>query len=406
MVVVVAAGVGGVLAAGQPSVVPRAVPSGAIQFPAGFCYPVAVGDEVVYSPPANCSNGATTTTAAASTSTAAPTTIAASTTAAPGATAAPTTSARPSTTMGTVPATTTAPNPGAPCGLTNPAFCETFDKAYPDSVSRTGDLDETLWGVSRMHNQGSAGTNQWFAPKGYVGHAGNSATVGCGIGLAPNDVKICDGRLYEAVQDGGNDSKTMLAMYPKQPFNFEGRTGTITFDVSSDSAGPHTAWPEFWVTDQPIPAPGADDHGEPRNGFGFALSGRDGCGGIPNTLKTYSNWQETTNDNAGEFATCPIPGKANGELNHVRVTVSQSRIEVFMTNPGSRAEFKIASYAVNLSFTQGLVWLSDAHYNACKDDAGQCDHAFAWDNLGFDGPKTYRDLSFDALYKYIMKKSE
>jgi hypothetical protein len=77
--------------------------------------------------------------------------------------------------------------------------------------------------------------------------------------------------------------------------------------------------------------------------------------------------------------------------------VSQSRIEVFMTNPGSPAEFRVASWRVDLSLTQGLVWIQHGNYNACKDDAGQCDHAFGWDNVGFDGPKTYRDLSFDAL---------
>ena len=169
-------------------------------------------------------------------------------------------------------------------------------------MSRTGDLDEVLWGVSRMHNQGSAGTNQWFAPKGYVGHAGSSATVGCGIGFAPNDVKICNGRMFEAVHDGGNDSKTMLAMYPKQPFNFAGRTGTIAFDVSSDSSGPARRLAGV-VGDEPAdPGPGVDDHGEPQNGFGFALSGYNGCGGVPNVIKVFKDWQETIVDNEASTA--------------------------------------------------------------------------------------------------------
>ena len=164
-----------------------------------------------------------------------------------------------------------------------------------------------MWGVSRMHNQGSAGTNQWFAPKGYVGNAGSSATVGCGIGFAPNDVKICNGRLIEAVQDGGNDSKTMLAMYPKQPFNWAGRTGTIVFDVSSDSDGPHTAWPELWVTSLPIPAPGADDHGEPQTASASPCPASNGCGGVPNVVKVFKDWQETIVDNDAQRR-LPDPG--------------------------------------------------------------------------------------------------
>ena len=45
--------------------------------------------------------------------------------------------------------------------------------------------------------------------------------------------------------------------------------------------------------------------------------------------------------------------------------------------------------------TRGVVWLEDVHYNACKT-SDQCNHTFAWDNLGFDGPTPYRDYTFDA----------
>ena len=44
-------------------------------------------------------------------------------------------------------------------------------------------------------------------------------------------------------------------MYVKQPFNFAGRTGTISFDVSNDTEGTHSTWPELWVTDTPKPTP-------------------------------------------------------------------------------------------------------------------------------------------------------
>src|SRR5207302_746595 len=56
----------------------------------------------------------------------------------------------------------------------------------------------------------------------------------------------------------------------------------------------------------------------------------------------------------------------------------------------------------NLGFTRGLIWIEDVHYNADKVDPNnpalsQKQHTFVWDNVGFDGPFTYRDLSFDAL---------
>ena len=44
-------------------------------------------------------------------------------------------------------------------------------------------------------------------------------------------------------------------MYPKQPFDFAGRTGTIGFDVSNDTHGTHAAWPEVWMSYKPVPAP-------------------------------------------------------------------------------------------------------------------------------------------------------
>ena len=63
---------------------------------------------------------------------------------------------------------------------------------------------------------------------------------------------------------------------PKQPFDWNGRTGTVSFDVTNDASTQHGAWPEFWITDQPIPAPvGATTGGQYpyiRNGVGFTLA--------------------------------------------------------------------------------------------------------------------------------------
>jgi len=136
------------------------------------------------------------------------------------------------------------------------AFCETFDKKNSGIPSRTGDLDPNVWGVSRATgnvNLGQGLYNGWAATQ--LQTCNGTTTV-----TPPNDIMICNGQLREAsndnplgIFDAGN--VTTLAMYPKQPFDLAGRTGTVSFDISNASHGTHAAWPEFWVTNLPIPAP-------------------------------------------------------------------------------------------------------------------------------------------------------
>ena len=85
-------------------------------------------------------------------------------------------------------------------------------------------------------------------------------------------------------------------------------------------------------------------------------------------------------------------------LNHVEIRVAQNLIEVYASDAGTTALRLIARVTnPNLSLTRGLIWLEDAHYNADKGELpSQREHTFAWDNGAFDGPKTYRDWSFDA----------
>jgi hypothetical protein len=94
-------------------------------------------------------------------------------------------------------------------------------------------------------------------------------------------------------------------------------------------------------------------------------------------------------------------------MNHIEVQVSQSQIDIYATDAGvapSTSTLKhIASITnANLTFTRGLVWIEDVHYNADKattspDQPSQRQHTFVWDNVAFDGPFTYRDFSYDAL---------
>jgi hypothetical protein len=287
------------------------------------------------------------------------------------------------------------------------AFCDGFNRASPNdsSKNRSGDLDSKLWGVSRTNtatNTSQGQYNSWTP----------TTMMGCGAGtnLLPNsDIRICNGRLYEAVTDAGGQST--LAMYPKQPFDISGgRTGTVSFDVSSDSQGPHAAWPEFWWTDQPVPAPVDHRSGQtahPRNGIGihFAVGcAPDHYGTLQgvDTISVTRNYEMTSYGSGDYGGGCDVPvGTATGMLNHYEIRISQSEIQVWESDPtDSPATAPLKQIAdlknANITMTKGLTWMLDAHYNGNKFDT-QGTHTFAWDNFGFDGPGTYRDLAFDAV---------
>jgi hypothetical protein len=191
-------------------------------------------------------------------------------------------------------------------------------------------------------------------------------------------------------------------MYPKQPFDIAGRTGTVVFDVSADSEGPHAAWPEFWWTDQPIPAPHAGELPAQspfaRNSFGFVIASQ--CGTNHGSQIGIDSMSVTRDYVASSLpmtqSACVTKGSATGALNHFEVRISQSRVEVWGTDAGS-STLKLMATAINanLTMTRGLIWVENVHYNGGKFD-DQADHEFAFDNIGFDGPAPYRDLSFDV----------
>jgi hypothetical protein len=55
----------------------------------------------------------------------------------------------------------------------------------------------------------------------------------------------------------------------------------------------------------------------------------------------------------------------------------------------------IATIPVALTFTRGVVWLEDAHYNGDKF-GNQRTNTFTWDNVAFDGPVLPRDLGVEV----------
>jgi hypothetical protein len=203
-----------------------------------------------------------------------------------------------------------------------------------------------------------------------------------------------------------NGGQQTLAMYPKQPFDIaNGRTGTVVFDVSADSDGPHAAWPEFWWTDQPVPAAHGHMSGQApyaRNSFGFRVAQPGGAGtACPEGQVSIDEMEVTRNYMLTELpfdlTGCVVKGSPSGGLNHFEVRINQNRVEVWASDPGSTVVHQIAvANNANITMTRGVIWIEDVHYNACKDGGTQCHHTTAWDNVGFDGPTPYRDLSYDV----------
>src|SRR5579864_822923 len=106
------------------------------------------------------------------------------------------------------------------CGLSDPAFCDTFDTPA-GTGNRSGQLNGTVWGVSRLSGDDNFGNpaDGW----------GQSQQTLCGTTQAvtpDNDIFLCNGLLVEGQDD--NEGVTTIAMYPKQPFDFAGRTGKVT----------------------------------------------------------------------------------------------------------------------------------------------------------------------------------
>ena len=328
------------------------------------------------------------------------------------------------------------------CGMQlneNPvAFCETFDQPSP-VTNRSGEMNGDLWGVQRIG--GTVNYGQPFAwPNATVNVCGTESAA-----HAETDLRICSGQLRDGTNDNlsGNfdaGGPIALTMYAKQPFDFAGRTGTISFDVTNDSFGTHAVWPELWVTDEPVPAPWihfGSFISHPRHGLAVRLgSAASNAGNNQGECPTNANldkwrWtvdsaaiirdfvmEDTVSKGAADCLgaeTCfrgnlevkildcvTEPDGPDGGFNHVEVKINQQQIDVYATDAGTTAPLKhIASITgANLSFTNGVVWIDDAHYNADKGPSGfpsQRVHTFAWDNIAFDGPLQARHLSFDVL---------
>lgn len=228
--------------------------------------------------------------------------------------------------------------------------------------------------------------------------------------LPDHDALICDPApsiqshhllVAVAAQNYGQNSYRI-----RQPFDFAGRTGRISFDAEAYLISSGLGWVSVEVVEDPVNAPsfsvGADyknDEGSliPRNGFEVQFMNT--CAGYyePSVVglrmvAVFDNYQETNLSPASP--TC-VKTQA-GHLNRFEVQVSRNRISVYAT-PASADGVNFApaqllySADVNLPFSRGYVSITTHNHATSKysqSDAGRFIDAWTarWDNVGFDGP--------------------
>ncbi|MCA9619834.1 MAG: hypothetical protein KC731_12495 [Myxococcales bacterium] len=307
-----------------------------------------------------------------------------------------------------------APPPGS-CGMDEPAFCETFEATTPGG--RGGDLDESVWGVSRWsHNVGEMFARSLaYSDEGYPEPAKLCGELFSGVAVG-EDYVICEGadsrgatsqQLNETFHDTGDFA--VNSMMIRQPFDFADRDyGTISLDVDAkfkrENDG-HGWWVEVWVTDEPVPLPyhaAPSVSSTPHAGIGFAFMGTncDKSSGMNSLTQIFvARDHEVLHEWTGFDLNAECFQTQDEVLNHLEIRLSQDKAEVWVSDAGEPDSFrKVAEKTgLDLAFTRGFVHLQHSHYNAIKGGPdGMSTQTFRWDNVGFDGPLLPRVRAYDV----------
>jgi hypothetical protein len=295
----------------------------------------------------------------------------------------------------------------ASCGLTNPAFCETFDQGPSAVRGRAGDLDPTRWSAGRMapsdFSRGSALNPVKQTPIPACRASFSQTNV-----YPPDDTLICDanqsvsGQLMTAVaiQFYGNNSYMI-----RQPFDFAGRTGKIVFDVDAHAKvlGTYVA---IDITDDPIPAPTfveADNFEPgpvPRNGLMIKFLNLCDPDVSPSNTMVYTNYVGTVVQPTFGTSQAGCAKVREGSLNHFEISISRTHLEIYGSdystdNGGTFPNFrKLYAADVDLPFTRGYVHLAARNHASSKYGFGP-NGIYHWDNVGFDGPVIRNTRSYE-----------
>jgi len=296
--------------------------------------------------------------------------------------------------------------PGTTCGLTSPAFCDTFNAGPSALRGRAGDLNPAAWSAARLAPQDISSFGPVANPVTTAPVPACRANLPVSSVFPPNDTLICDAtstrsqQLMTAVvaQNYGMNSYLI-----KQPFDFAGRTGKIVFDVDAVVVNWLGGFFSIDITEDPMPAPtfrefGNYEHGAfPRNALIIRWSDNCLTQGTAITLgkvMVYSNYQGTIIEPsfvAGPFTTPGCVTTRPQFLNHFEIQLSQNRLEIYGSDysPDDGQTFpnfhRLYSATLNLPFTRGYVHVAARNHASKKYGYGP-DQIYRWDNIGFDGP--------------------
>jgi hypothetical protein len=285
------------------------------------------------------------------------------------------------------------------CSLPSAAFCESFEGARNISGNRNGDWSTARFSAARWHPDLSSDPD----------HVNRAQIPACRSGAVANplpaaDSLVCNpssairshyGLTSTAVQNYGDNSYRI-----SQPFDVAGRTGTIDFDVSLYMQGALLGWPTLAFTSQPYSAPSylADNSGAatPREGLEVQFNSLCADAGAWTAflkVRTYHLFRETLlHDEHGAESGCTSNVKtAAGRLNHVQVRVSQSHIEVWVSDASADGVHygplkRTFSAPLALTFSRGYVYVG-VHNHATVKYANLPSWTVLWDNIAFDGPR-------------------
>jgi hypothetical protein len=324
--------------------------------------------------------------------------------------------------MGRDASTSTGPMARPGCGFALAAFCDTFD-APAANKGRAGELDATKWSAGRMHMQGptafglAVGITKATLPACRAGLPaaafpdGDTLICDPGADVASNHLLIAVGS-----QNYGQNSYRI-----RQPFDFAGRSGKISFDAEGYVISGLLGYISIAVTEDPmsIPSYGAgakgtsNDEGAivPRNGFEVVFQST--CGGWFPPPVVGIRLFNVFHDSQATYTTPADPpvcvSTAEGKLNHFELEVAEDKVTVSATPVSTDGKTfgalkQLYTAPVNLGFSRGYVIISVHNHATIKyshDNGFGATHPYdawvaRWDNVGFDGPVVDDTREYEA----------
>jgi hypothetical protein len=288
------------------------------------------------------------------------------------------------------------------CGLAQAAFCETFEggPAPAWDRGRGNELSRARFSTTRYAPSLSTGDGQtfwvWEGEFGLIPEEPPPCRSDV-VGFLPfsRDTLVCGPApsigshyLMTAV---GSQNYGSNAYRIRQPFDFDGRTGTIVFDTDLASNF-LLGYSSVVVSEDPSPAPSWDINGRgpnPRNGLLVVFLG--------NSVEVHDVRDHALTTLPGTSGDVP---RQRGRLCRVELRLSQQRLEILTSEPSADGitftppeRRRIVEFETPLAFSRGYVSLL-AHNHATWKYAitfGGLPRPLRswntyWDNIGFDGP--------------------